>query len=135
MTETTTGGDETAEETVEEFAVRARTWLGETFAKVGDDADPIGDALVARGEDAESYVGRGRMAQRMLFAGGFAGIAYPKEYGGLGLTPAHLRAFSREARGYDLAGTGGLFGMTLGMIGPTLLDLRSNRSRRGTSPR
>jgi alkylation response protein AidB-like acyl-CoA dehydrogenase len=125
VTETNVGIDDTADETVDEFAARARTWLGDTFARVGDEADPIGDALVARGEDAESYVGRGRMAQRMLFAGGFAGISYPKEYGGLGLTPAHLRAFSREARGYDLAGTGGLFGMTLGMIGPTLLDLAS----------
>lgn len=115
---------EDVEESVDAFCARARAFLAETFAPVGSGHDPIGDALREHGVEA-TYVERGRQAQRWLHAGGFAGIAYPREYGGLGLTPAHLRAFSREARPYDLAGVGGLFGMTLGMIGPTLLDLAS----------
>ena len=37
----------------------------------------------------------------MLFDGGFAGVCFPKEYGGLGLTPAHQRALNEEIAGYD----------------------------------
>jgi alkylation response protein AidB-like acyl-CoA dehydrogenase len=40
--------------------------------------------------------------QKLLHSGGFAGICYPGEYGGLGLTPAHQKAFSEEAAGYEM---------------------------------
>ena len=62
----------------------------------------------------------------MLWDGGFAGITYPKEYGGQGLTAAHLHAFTAESRTYDLGGCGPMFAMTLGMMGPTLLELGSD---------
>ena len=41
-----------------------------------------------------------RVLQRKLFDAGYAGISYPKEYGGRGLTAAHERAFREEAVGY-----------------------------------
>ena len=62
----------------------------------------------------------------MLWERGFAGITYPKQYGGQGLTAAHLHAFTDEARAYDLGGCGPMFAMTLGMMGPTLLELGSD---------
>ena len=37
-----------------------------------------------------------RELQRMLCDGGFAGICFPKEYGGQGLTPEHQHAFTEE---------------------------------------
>jgi alkylation response protein AidB-like acyl-CoA dehydrogenase len=37
-----------------------------------------------------------------LFDGGFAGICFPQEYGGLGLTLEHQRAFNEESAGYTM---------------------------------
>ena len=87
--------------------------------------DPIGDRLRAEGRD-DTDAERARVGQRMLSEGGFAGITYPKEYGGQGLTAAHLHVFTQKARAYDLGGCGPMFAMTLGMMGPTLLELGSD---------
>ena len=122
----TTTADAATVEDLESFRARARAWLPETFARIDSDEDPIGARLRADGEDEHSYARRARIGQRMLWDGGFAGISYPMEYGGQGLTAAHLHAFTSEARPYDLGGSGGMFGMTLGMMGPTLLDLGSD---------
>jgi len=123
MTATT---DTEAVEDVESFRARARAWLGETFAGVDATDDPIGDRLRREGRDDHADAERARMGQRMLWEGGFAGITYPKEYGGQGLSGAHLHAFTNEARRYDLGGSGPMFAMTLGMMGPTLLELGSD---------
>jgi alkylation response protein AidB-like acyl-CoA dehydrogenase len=112
-------------EDVESFRTRARAWLGETFARVDSNDDPVGDRLRSEGRH-DTAAERARVGQRMLWEGGFAGITYPKEYGGQGLTGAHLHAFTAEARAYDLGGCGPMFAMTLGMMGPTLLDLASD---------
>ena len=53
-------------------------------------------------EEELDAVARGRALQRVLFDGGFAGICFPKEYGGLGLTPAHQQAFTDECAGYEM---------------------------------
>jgi alkylation response protein AidB-like acyl-CoA dehydrogenase len=45
---------------------------------------------------------RQRELQRMLWDGGFAGICVPREYGGLGLTDDHQRAFTAESLPYEL---------------------------------
>ncbi len=126
MTATT---ETAAVEDVESFRARARAWLGEAFARVDRTetpmVDPIGERLRAEGRDDRADAERARMGQRMLWEGGFAGITYPKEYGGQALTGAHLHTFTHEARPYDLGGSGPMFAMTLGMMGPTLLELGS----------
>ena len=43
---------------------------------------------------------RARELQRKYYEAGFAGICFPKEYGGQGLSPAHQRAFNQEVVGY-----------------------------------
>ena len=45
---------------------------------------------------------KARALQRTLYDGGFAGICFPREYGGLGLTPAHQQAFNVECAGYQM---------------------------------
>ena len=40
----------------------------------------------------------GPRAQTKLYEGGFAGICFPKEYGGLGLPIAYQKAFDNESR-------------------------------------
>ncbi|HYV60156.1 MAG TPA: acyl-CoA dehydrogenase family protein [Acidimicrobiia bacterium] len=57
--------------------------------------------------------------QRAVFDGGWAGIAWPKEYGGQGGTPAEARAFAQEQARFDVET--GAFAVGIGMVGPTLI--------------
>jgi alkylation response protein AidB-like acyl-CoA dehydrogenase len=86
-------------ESVESFVARARAWLPENLPK----RDPSG-AWMGFGSDEEELaaVTRLRGIQRTLFDGGFAGICFPVEYGGLGLTPAHQRAFDEACAPYEM---------------------------------
>jgi alkylation response protein AidB-like acyl-CoA dehydrogenase len=105
------------------FRARARTFL-EAHARrrrPGDDdfarfrflGDPSPEA------DAE-HVRRCKEWQRTLFDGGWAGIAWPKEYGGLGGSPAQARIFAREQARFDVEA--GAFAVGIGMVGPTLIE-------------
>jgi alkylation response protein AidB-like acyl-CoA dehydrogenase len=87
-------------EPVEEFRLRARTWLAENFPR----SDGLRRLLRAAASDDEELaeIQRQRDLQRLLFDGGFAGICVPKEYGGQGLTPDHQRALNEESVGYEI---------------------------------
>lgn len=94
------GADAVTEtESVESFVERARTWLPDNLPH----RDP-GRGLLGFGSDEEELaaVERMRGIQRTLFDGGFAGICFPVEYGGLGLTPAHQRAFDEVCAPYEM---------------------------------
>lgn len=43
----------------------------------------------------------GARAAKKLYDGGFAGICFPREYGGLGLGYEYKKAFDAEAQGYE----------------------------------
>ncbi|MBH0778436.1 acyl-CoA dehydrogenase family protein [Nocardia bovistercoris] len=62
-----------------------------------------------------------RALQRTLFDAGFAGISYPAEYGGRGLTAAHERVFREETVDYRTPDFGGVGHVTFGAIGRSLL--------------
>jgi alkylation response protein AidB-like acyl-CoA dehydrogenase len=102
---------------VEDFRQRARTWLEANLEK-----RPPGEVL-SRGQRDRTpeamAVERG--LQRKLYEGGFAGITWPKEYGGQGLTAAHERAFNEEAIPYRLPDLGAAGSVTFEMCGPTML--------------
>ena len=66
--------------------------------------------------------------RRTLYEGGFAGICYPKEYGGLGLTSAYQRAFNEEVVGYEMPMR--LQFPTFTICGPTILDMGSEEHKR-----
>jgi alkylation response protein AidB-like acyl-CoA dehydrogenase len=86
-------------EPVEDFRQRLRSWLSDSMPKA-----PPGFGLVIGLESDEEelrQVQRNRELQRMLFDGGFAGICFPKEYGGQGLSPEHMHAFNEEIVGYE----------------------------------
>ena len=118
MTSTT----EQATETVEEFAARARTWLAENMPRI----DPANPPDADRGEEAPWL--RARELQKRLHAGGFAGICFPKEYGGLGLPIAYQRAFDNESRTYELPII--LNTPTFTICAATLLDAGSEEQKR-----
>ena len=59
--------------------------------------------------------------QRRLYDGGYAGISFPKEYGGQGLTHAHERAFRQEALGFVMPDFGGAGIVMFGPIARSML--------------
>ena len=83
-------------ETVAEFAARARVWLADNMPRLDPDSRPKG----LRDDDGAWQ--RARELQQLLYAGGFAGICFPREYGGLGLDVAYQQAFNVETDGYEM---------------------------------
>jgi len=71
--------------------------------------------------------------QAALYDAGFAGITWPTEYGGQGLTNAEKTAFDEESRDFSLPV--GIFVVGLGMPGPTLLDCGSAAQKRRYLPK
>jgi alkylation response protein AidB-like acyl-CoA dehydrogenase len=109
-------------EAVESFRLRARAWLAENMPRVDVDAVPP-----PPGDDDADWV-RTRELQKKLYAGGFAGIGFPSEYGGLGLTPEHQRAFTEESEGYEMPLL--LNVPTFSICAPTIMDMGSEHQKR-----
>src|ERR1700728_5273856 len=61
--------------------------------------DPENPAIRTR--DAEEIWDRARELQKTLWDGGFAGICFPREYGGLGLGYEYKKAFDAESLAYE----------------------------------
>jgi alkylation response protein AidB-like acyl-CoA dehydrogenase len=57
--------------------------------------------------------------QRTLYDNGWAGITWPKEFGGRGATPAEAIIFGQEASAFDVSQ--GFFGTALSLVGPALM--------------
>lgn len=85
-----------ADESVEDFKARAQAWLADNMPRI----DPANPPDSDRGEEAPWL--RARELQKKLYSGGFAGICFPREYGGLGYPIAHQRAFDAVSKDYEL---------------------------------
>ncbi|ALI26638.1 hypothetical protein XA26_28030 [Mycolicibacterium fortuitum] len=109
-------------ESVEEFAQRARAWLAENMPAI----DPDNPPFAVRAE-AESWE-RAKELQKRLYSGGFAGICFPREYGGLGLDYAYQRAFNDECRNYEMPLILNTPSFTI--CGATILDMGSEDQKR-----
>jgi alkylation response protein AidB-like acyl-CoA dehydrogenase len=86
----------TTAESVAEFAARARAWLADNMPAVDPDSPP------AAPRDEERSWQRARELQKRLYEGGFAGICFPREYGGLGLDYQYQKAFDEESLNYEM---------------------------------
>jgi alkylation response protein AidB-like acyl-CoA dehydrogenase len=64
--------------------------------------------------------------QAKIFDAGFAGITWPKAYGGQGLSDAHQAIWSELAAPYKMPA---IFGIGFGMAGPTIVDLGSEEQK------
>lgn len=100
----------TPAESVEAFSARASAWIDEHLPSWDD---PAADSLEL---------------QQRIFDAGFAGLAFPREYGGAGLTLEHQKAF------FDLATAlrrqvPTTFMVSIGMLGPTILDHGSHEAK------
>jgi alkylation response protein AidB-like acyl-CoA dehydrogenase len=91
---------------VEEFSAHAREWLAANAPKRGTaEAEAAGRPSAEMGSDAEAQgIKRAKDFQMKLAEAGLAGITFPKEYGGAGLTRQHQAAYNAEvaAGGYVL---------------------------------
>lgn len=119
MTETT--------ESVQEFRDRAALWAKENLEPASAQ-----DGIMESDDDQQArIVSESRVLQRKIFDAGFAGIRYPKEYGGLGLTREYQLAWREATAGYRLPQ---LFNVTHGILGPTLLEFGTEEQKRKHLP-
>jgi alkylation response protein AidB-like acyl-CoA dehydrogenase len=113
-------------EDVEAFRLRARRWLADNMPLLPEDRNNFQLA-------AEDEMGvRARRLQGLLFEGGFAGLCYPVEYGGQGLTRAHQQAFTQESLPYQMPTTFNV--PTLSILAPTLLDFGTEEQKKRHIP-
>jgi alkylation response protein AidB-like acyl-CoA dehydrogenase len=118
-------------EDVESFRLRARDWIGSNLPRLPEASNaPDGEG---RGHVDDAAWLRARELQRLLFDAGFAGICYPREYGGQGLTPAHQKAFTEETAGYEMPLL--LNVPTFSICGPVLLELGTEEQKREHLPK
>ena len=103
---------------VEEFRAEARAWLQ---ANLEPRPPAIKTGRIVREAASAEDIARARVLQRRLFDGGFAGISFPVEYGGRGLTGMHERAFREESLGYFTPDFGVAGSVTFGPIARSLV--------------
>jgi len=85
-------------EPVEDFRLRARAWIEENLGPI----QPEDISQHCESDELELVaVARDRALQRRLFDGGFAGLCFPRDVEGQGLTPAHQRAFNEALAGHE----------------------------------
>jgi alkylation response protein AidB-like acyl-CoA dehydrogenase len=100
----------------EDFRSRARAWLAANATRRATD-----DEAEAATKGQAAVLAEQKAFQAKLYDAGFAGITWPKEYGGQGLTSAEQIAWSQESRDYDLPN--GVFFIGISMPGNTLVEL------------
>ena len=107
-------------DTAEEAAFRAelRAWFAANLPAGWADRDPTVGL-----EDVDFL----RAWSRKLFDAGYAGITWPKEYGGLGLPPTFQGIYLEEMARHDAPAHIGVIG--LGMAGPTILAWGSDEQK------
>ncbi|WP_241840188.1 acyl-CoA dehydrogenase family protein [Frankia sp. CcI49] len=105
--------------TLDEYRARARAWIRENLRPVpAAGPAPVGMRTT---ETPPEVIAAGRALQRKLFDAGYAGITWPREYGGQGLGGEYERAFLEEARGYQMPNLGIAGGTTFGVCAMTML--------------
>ena len=101
----------------EEFRTQLRAWLNENLpdrwpeAADGNEMDP-------------GYLDYLRRWQQTVFAGGWSGIAWPKEYGGRGASFIEQAILQEEMAAADAPPQIGVIGLSL--VGPTIIAVGTN---------
>ncbi|MGE0383359.1 MAG: acyl-CoA dehydrogenase family protein [Gammaproteobacteria bacterium] len=102
---------------LDEFRAQARAWIRANLERLP--VERVHGVRMRNPSSAE--IASARRLQRRLFEAGFAGISYPIEYGGRGLTSAHERVFKEESAGYVTPDFGGAGVVTFGPVGRSIL--------------
>jgi alkylation response protein AidB-like acyl-CoA dehydrogenase len=117
---------------LQEYRLAARSWLSKTMVPRvrradGTLEDPDGF------EPSPERFARAQYLQGIVFVGGYAGITYPREYGGQGLTLEHELAFLEEAEPYEMPTR--IFAYSLNILGPTLVAYGTHDQKAAHVPR
>jgi alkylation response protein AidB-like acyl-CoA dehydrogenase len=113
----------------DDFRARARAWLAANALRRASGDDEAESE--ARGQAA--VLAEQKAFQAKLYDAGFAGITWPKEYGGQGLTGAEQIIWSQESRDYDLPT--GVFFIGISMPGNTLVELGTEEQKKRYLPK
>jgi alkylation response protein AidB-like acyl-CoA dehydrogenase len=120
---------------VDDFRAKAREWLAANCERKSAAAIAAGGALRGMHEFTKEQVDAERPKQRRLHDAGFAGITWPTEFGGQGLTGAHELAFAEESKAYELPNFGIVGGTTFGVCAQVMLAHASDDFKRRHLPR
>ena len=120
------------DEDLESFRRRVRAFVQANLHPVSSTAfvDPLRNERTD--EEELAAVARDREVQRMLFDADLAGICFPREYGGQGLTPAHQRVLNAELAGYEFPAR--LQAPTLSPCAAVLLDFGTEEQKQRHIP-
>ena len=108
--------DDTPDEAA--FRTEARAWLA-AHAPTKGSADDFSTGFLEGSMSAEEFQARAKAWQRLLVGEGWAGITWPKAYGGRGGTAMQSVIWGQEAGEYGVAVN--TFAVGIGMAGPTIL--------------
>lgn len=114
------------------FRARVRAWHDAHATSLSGMDDLWATPLYVDDTMAEQSFENGRAWQHTLFAHGWAGLTWPREYGGGGYEPWKARIFSEVTADYEE--WPGFIGATIAMLGPTLLRHGSEQQRREIIP-
>lgn len=116
---------------VEDFAAEVAEWLAENAEPIksstteeeivwgaGEFSVSVFHAL--EHEDELELLNSIRAWQQKKAEKGYHAITWAEEFGGLGLTNAHARAFSNLERGYQVPDRHEAHGVTVGLVSPTI---------------
>jgi alkylation response protein AidB-like acyl-CoA dehydrogenase len=115
--------DPTDSPELREYRLAARAWLRATMVPLPRRDD----------EPSPERIQRARALQRVVFDGGYAGITFPREYGGQGLTLDHERVFLEESEGYETPTR--IFAYSLNILGATLVAFGNHEQKAEHVPR
>jgi alkylation response protein AidB-like acyl-CoA dehydrogenase len=108
-------------ESPEAFRDRARAWAVSNLPRANSQT-----GVVVGDEEELRVIAEDRKLQKAIFEAGFAGIRYPTEYGGQGLTREHQLAWYEATAGHRVPWN---FRVTHGIIGPTMLDFGTEEQK------
>ena len=108
--------DDTPEEAA--FRNEARAWLEANAPRKGTPED-FSSGFLEASMSPEEFMSRAKAWQRKLVAEGWAGITWPRQYGGRGGTSMQAMIWNQEAGNFGVAPN--TFAVGIGMAGPTIL--------------
>lgn len=101
------------------FRAEAHAWLAAHAEPLSAASPPPVALTEAFSEEERRHVRASRAWQATLYDGGWAGITWPKEFGGRGGTPIQSVIFAQEQARFDVPGS--IFAQGIGMAGPALM--------------
>lgn len=109
----------------EEFRGEANKWLKKVIPLV-----QVEDSSL---DPFENYVNNKRKWEKLLFEGGFAGLTWPKEYGGQGKDDIEQIIFKEECGKIDAPAGLNVIGSNI--LGPTLLEVGTEEQKERFIPK